>query len=148
MRVLAFVLLVTAVAVNSPAQDESSSEAASKILTMERAWNQAFKERDVNAIKALLDDNAVLVNDDGSLQTKVQFMSWIESSHPSDEEQVLPESISVHVSGDVAIATGTFKAKGTQAGKSYVRQDRFVDTWLRKKGSWMCVSASATPVVR
>ena len=133
---------------NAMAQDETFSETVSKIMTMERAWNQAFKVRDTNAIKALLDGNVVLVNDDGTLQSKAQFVSWIQGSHSSDDEQVSQESLSVHVSGDVAVATGTFKAKGTQSGKSFVRQDRFIDTWVRKRGTWVCVSASATPVLR
>jgi ketosteroid isomerase-like protein len=147
MKTVAQILLVLAVAASAVAQDDTSSETVSKIITMERAWNQAFKVRDTSAIKALLDDTVVLVNDDGSLQTKTQFVSWIQASHPSDEEQVFPESLDVHVSGDVAIATGTFKAKGIENGKNFVRKDRFIDTWVRKHGTWVCVSASATPVL-
>ena len=40
-----------------------------------------------------------------------------------------------------------FARKGIKGGKAYLRQDRFVDTWMKKNGSWVCVSASATPVL-
>jgi ketosteroid isomerase-like protein len=145
MKLRHCLLLIVAVAIYAPAQD-SGSATASKIMAMEKAWNQAFKMRDTKAIDELLDDGAVLVNDDGSIQSKSDFLGWIHASKPSEEEQVSPESISVHVAGDVAIATGTFRAKGLQGGKTYSRQDRFVDTWVNRNGTWVCVSASATPV--
>ena len=149
MKALYYLFLIAAITVPcASAQDEAANANASKIMAMEKAWNQAFKLRDTKAIDALLDDSVVLVNDDGSMQSKAEFLAWIHSSKPSEEEQVSPESISVHLAGDVAIATGTFHAKGVQAGKPYSRQDRFVDTWINKRGSWVCVSARATPVLR
>ena len=44
-------------------------------------------------------------------------------------QQVAPESMSVHVFANTAIATGVFRAKGIEGGKPYVRRERFVDTW-------------------
>lgn len=132
--------------VPAAAQDEENSATVSKIIAMEKAWNQAFKLRDLKAIDAILDDGVVLVNDDGSLQSKSVFLAWIRASKASDEEQVSPESLSVHVVGGVAIASGVFRTKGIEGGKLFVRRDRFADTWVNKNGSWVCVSASATPL--
>ena len=146
MRIFYSLLVIVAIALSASARDSADSAVASKIMAMEKAWNQAFKLRDTKALTELLDDNIVLVNDDGSMQSKSEFLTWIRTSKPSDDEQVSPESISVHVDGDVAIATGTFRAKGAQAGKPYQRLDRFVDTWINKKGSWVCVSATAITV--
>jgi hypothetical protein len=95
----------------------------------------------------LLDDGALLVNDDGSLQSKGEFLSGIRESKPSDEEQVTPESISVRIFGGVGIATGIFRAKEISGGKIVVKRNRFVDTWMEKNHTWVCVSASATPVL-
>lgn len=147
MKLFPLFLLITFATLSVSGQDEATSSAISKIMAMEKAWNQAFKLRDTNAVNALLDDNVVLVNDDGSIQSKGQFLAWIHSSSPSEEEQVSPESMTVHVTGDVAIATGTFRAKGMRRSRPYVRQDRFVDTWMRRNGAWVCVSASAIPVL-
>jgi ketosteroid isomerase-like protein len=129
------------------AQEGSNSATVSKIVAMEKAWNQAFKLRDTRAIDVLLDDGVVLVNDDGSLQSKSAFLGWVRESKPSDDEQVTPESISVHVMGNVAIATGIFRAKGVENGKPYMRRNRFVDTWVSRNETWVCVSASATPIL-
>jgi len=40
------------------------------------------------------------------------------------------------------------RVKGVENGKSYTRRERFVDTWLYKKGNWVCVGTDATPVLR
>jgi ketosteroid isomerase-like protein len=140
------IALLMSAGVTALAQDDSAL-VTSKIVAMEKAWNQAFKLRDVKAVDGILADDIVLINDDGSLQTKTDFLNLIHSAKASEEEQVTPESITVHVEGDVAIATGVFRSKGIKSGKAYLRQDRFVDTWMKKNGTWLCVSASATPVL-
>jgi ketosteroid isomerase-like protein len=65
----------------------------------------------------------------------------------SQEQQVAPESMSVRVFGNTAVATGVFRAKGVEGGKSYVRRERFVDTWIFKEGKWVCVATNAVPVL-
>jgi ketosteroid isomerase-like protein len=127
------------------AQEHGSVE--SKIIAMEKAWNQAFKFRDKKALGEILHDSLVLVNDDGSLESKAGFLSAVEKAKSSDDQQAEPESIAVHVFGNVAVATGVFREKGMENGKAYVRRNRFVDTWVSKDGSWVCVAASATPVL-
>jgi ketosteroid isomerase-like protein len=128
------------------AQDLGNSAAQSKIIALEKAWNQASKLRDTKAIAAILDDSIVIINDDGSLQSKSEFLAWVNSSKESDEQQVSPESLTVHMIGDVGVATGTFRTKETEDGKTHSKRDRFVDTWVKKGGSWTCVSAAATPM--
>jgi ketosteroid isomerase-like protein len=145
MKLLLFVMLLGLLTSVAAAQDDSGTE--SKIIAMEKAWNRAFKFRDTKALDAILDDSLVLVNDDGSLQSKAAFLTLVRTAKPSDDQQVSPESLKVHVAGDVAIATGVFRTKGTEDGKPYLRRDRFIDTWVNKDGVWVCMSASATPVL-
>jgi hypothetical protein len=51
------------------------------------------------------------------------------------------------VFGNTAIATGIFRAKGVEGGKSYSRRERFIDTWVEKGGLWVCVATDATPIL-
>ena len=141
-----WIFLLFAPAAFLSAQDDSGT-VKSKIIAMEKAWNQAYKLRDTKAIDSLLSDDVVLVNDDGSLQSKIVFLKLVRTSQPSDEEQVTPESISVTLAGEVAIATGVFVAKGIRNSKPYIRRDRFVDTWIKRGSNWVCASAAATPVL-
>ena len=143
-------VLLCATALVAPGQDTSDSATKSKIVALEGAWNQAYKSGDAKALDALLDNTIVLVNDDGSMQTKKEFLASVKPSGTqagSQEQQVAPESMSVHVFGNTAIATGIFRAKGVEGGKSYVRRERFVDTWIYKDGRWTCVATDATPIL-
>ena len=147
-RVLLTLLFATA----WPVLGQSASDAATKtkIVAMEGAWNQAYKSGDAKALDAILDNAVVLVNDDGSVQTKAEFLTSVKaapSQAGSQEQQVAPESISVRVFGKTAIATGIFRAKGVQGGKSYVRRERFIDTWVEMDGHWVCVATNATPIL-
>jgi ketosteroid isomerase-like protein len=145
MKFLSLILLVSFLC--APVFAQQDSAAVSRIVAMEKAWNQAYKLRDTKAIDTLLDDNVVLVNDDGSLMSKARFLAAVRSSGSSDDQQVTPESISVHINDGVAIATGVFRSKGTENGKPFLRRNRFADTWVRRNDTWVCVSASATPIL-
>jgi ketosteroid isomerase-like protein len=138
--------LICATSLLVSAQNDTNSGVQSKIIALEKAWNQAYKLGDARALEGILDDRIVLINDDGSIQTKAEFLA---SVHPAkyQEQQLAPESINVRVFGNTAIATGVFRAKGVEAGKSYVRRERFVDTWVDKGGKWSCVATNATPVL-
>lgn len=56
-----------------PAQDNTDSNVQSKIIALEKAWNQAYKLGDTRALDNLLDDQIVLINDDGTC-TKADFL--------------------------------------------------------------------------
>jgi ketosteroid isomerase-like protein len=137
---------VLLLAICAGAAQENADPVATKIIALEKAWNQAYKLGDTHALDDILDDAIVLINDDGSLQSKREFLKSVKATN-SQEQQVAPESISVHVFGETAIATGVFRAKGVEGGKSYVRRERFVDTWVHKSGKWVCVATNATPVL-
>jgi ketosteroid isomerase-like protein len=147
MRLPSFWLaLLCAAAVLVLAQEDADTDIQSKIIALEKAWNQAYKLGDIRALDTLLDDRIVLINDDGTVQTKAEFLAGVKPSK-SQEQQVAPESMKVHVFGNTAIATGVFRAKGVEGGKPYVRRERFVDTWVYSRGKWVCVATDATPVM-
>lgn len=144
------VLLVVAAATALSAQSESEAAIKSKIVALEQLWNQAYKSGDTKALDSILDEGIVLVNDDGSVQTKAEFLASVKSAAPqssAQQQQVAPESLSVRVFGNVAIATGMMRVKGVEGGKAYTRHERFVDTWILKHGTWVCVGTDATPVL-
>lgn len=129
---------------------QDADAAKSKIAALEQLWNQAYKAGDTKALDSILDNSIVLVNDDGSVQTKTEFLASVKenpSQPASQQQQVSPESLNVHVFGTAAIATGVMRVKGIEAGKPYTRRERFVDTWVYKGGTWVCVGTDATPVL-
>lgn len=146
MKLTGLLFLILIATFPLSAQDNSNAAVQSKVAALEKLWNQAYKARDLTALDGLLDDGLIVVNDDGSVQTKAEFLANVKVSTPSDEQQVVPESLNVHVLGNVAIASGIFRAKGIENGKPYARRERFLDTWINKSGKWVCVAADATPI--
>ena len=142
----AMLVIVSATVLLFSMQESADSAVQTKIVALEKAWNQAYKMGDTRSLDSLLDDHVVLINDDGSTQTKSQFLASIKGP-TAEEQQVAPESISVRVFGDTATATGVFRAKGAEHGKHYERRERFVDTWINKGGRWVCIASNATPVL-
>jgi ketosteroid isomerase-like protein len=146
MRFVAFYFaLLSVLGLVAGAQDPSNAAVEGKIIALEKLWNQAYKSGDTRALASILDDSIVLINDDGSVQTKKEFLPTVKAS-TAQEQQVAPEFLKVYVHGDVAVATGVLRVKGVEGGKSYSRRERFVDTWLRKGDNWVCIATNATPI--
>ena len=147
MRLTAFFMMAACTLLPlARAQESSNASVEGKIVALEKLWNQAYKSGDTKALDAILDDSIVLINDDGSIQTKKEFLPTVKASN-AQEQQVAPEFLKVEVHGNVAVATGVLRVKGVENGKSYTRRDRFVDTWLHKGDSWVCIATDATPIV-
>jgi ketosteroid isomerase-like protein len=145
MRFIGLLMVLVCATTFVSAQSDEDRIVQSKIIALEQAWNQAYKLADHRALDQILDNQIVLINDDGTAQTKAEFLASVKKSTGQDQ-QVAPESMSVHVFGNTAISTGVFRAKGIEAGKSYIRRERFVDTWIYKGGNWVCIATNATPV--
>lgn len=144
------VLLFFVITSFASAQASGDSAVESKIMALEQLWNQAYKSADTKALDSILDERIVLVNDDGSVQTKAEFLTSVKTAAAlptAQQQQVSPESLKVHVYGNIAIATGVMRVKGSENGKPYTRRERFVDTWMLKGSNWLCIGTNATPVL-
>jgi len=124
------------------AQDSAEAGNRSKILALEHAWNQAEAFKDLKALDAILDNAIVYVDSDGTLMTKPEFLAHVKSAHL---QQVVTQSMSVQFFGQAAIVTGTYQSSEFQNGRSLVHRGRFVDAWVLKGSTWVCVAAEATP---
>jgi ketosteroid isomerase-like protein len=143
---LALLILILLCAATAPAPAQEDEETArAQVLALEKAWNQAYKAADVKALSVILDNSLVLVEDDGSLKTKSEFLASIKAP-TANQEQVAPESLTVRVFGNTAIAIGVIAVKETKAGKTILRRERFIDTWINRNGSWICIATDATPM--
>jgi ketosteroid isomerase-like protein len=139
---LSILILLCSTTAKVSAQDSSEAAARAQVLALEKAWNQAYKAGDVKALSAILDNSLVLVEDDGSLKTKSEFLATVKAA-TGNEEQVAPESLTVLVFGDTAISIGVIATKDAKGVK---HRERFIDTWVKRNGSWICIATDATPI--
>ena len=138
MVVAGMVLLLAGI--SAPAQRARSDDGA-HVLALDNSWNRALETKDTRALDMLLANTFVSVDIDGSTQNKAEFLASIKSPDYRPPAQAVTEQSSVETYGDSAVVVGVFRTKGVDKGKTYVRRERFVDTWVKINGSWKCVAA-------
>jgi len=125
------------------AQAADDPGVASNLIALERVGKmQAWQNKDVTALGAVLDDAFVYVDPEGKVLTKAEVLRQIKTT---DSLQFTAEAITVKLHGKTAIVTGLYRMKGMEHGKPFVRRGRFVDTWLDKNGQWIAIASLLTP---
>jgi ketosteroid isomerase-like protein len=112
-------------------------------MALENLWGQASAVKDLKSLNTIFDDAFVYVDRDGRLMTKAEVLADVKTSPAL---QFITESTVVHLHGDTAIITGTYRLKGLERGKPIVRRGRFVDTWQYKNGLWLAIASLSTPI--
>jgi ketosteroid isomerase-like protein len=118
----------------------NSSDEGARVQALDNSWNSALETKDTKALGLLLAGSFVSVDIDGSIQNKSEFLASIKAPdyHPS---QSVTEQSTVQVYGDSAVVVGIFRSKWLEKGKTMTHRERFVDTWVKIKGSWQCVAS-------
>lgn len=124
-------------------QDATYSDASSRIIALENAWNRALEFRDIKAVDPLLDNALVFVDINGRLMTKAEVLADVKAS---PVQQTVSDGLTVHVHGSTAIVTGMLRMRGVEKGKPFQRRGRYVDTWAHKDGNWVCIASQLTPL--
>src|SRR6266403_1606270 len=125
------------------AAQQSMSDEGGRVMALENAWNRALEAKDTKALDMLLANTFISIDIDGSISSKSEFLASIKSPDYQPSQAVTEQS-NVQVYGDVAVVVGVFRIKGTEKGKPYVRRERFLDTWIKVRGTWQCVATTST----
>jgi uncharacterized protein (TIGR02246 family) len=143
-------VFVFAIAGRAQAQTGADGAARIKITALEESWFEAFKAKDSKAMASVLDERVLVVNDDGSVQTKGESIAASKhmfSQRAEEQQHVKLESLDVKVFGTTVFAIGVMYAEGIEHGKPYRRRERFIDTWKYKDGSWLIIGTEVTPIL-
>lgn len=140
-------MILAWVLVAGQAQSSSHDSDKARIVSLENAWNEAEKNKDVKAIDGLLAPAFAYTDSDGSFMNKRQFLASINSPsyHP---EQIVNDSMNVQPYDHAVVVTGTYREQGMEKGKAYTRRGRFTDTWIQEKGGWLCAASQETVISR
>ncbi len=118
------------------------------ILTyMEMDWNQAWKTRDGEWVRANFANNASEVSSaTGMIENKAQSIESYKNDKNTYESLQL-SGMNVRVNGDMAVVTGINHVKGKDAaGKAIDRRVRFTDTFVKRDGRWMVMATQGTDI--
>lgn len=108
------------------------------LMQIERDWAAAMVKRDVAALDRILAKEWA-ENADGEVMTRAQGLAALKSG-AFKLEWVNLHDLSVHVFGDVAIATMAVDIKGTFMGKPVPPSQRSTDFFVKRDGRWQAVS--------
>lgn len=116
-----------------------------RILNLENAWNRSVQTKDTAGLDMLLAPELVYVGIEGKLMSKAEYLASVQSPsvHPA---RVVSESMKVHVFGAAAIVDGVYRENGMKKGKPYALRARFIDMWVRRRDSWVCVASDGSVI--
>ena len=138
IRNLCFVLLVLGWLGQASAQQSDPRE--SKLLVLERLWNEAQVNRDSAALDALVAQRFVNTEYDGEVSDKTKFLSDVRDPLFKPTAANI-QDVKVNIFGETAVITGIYHTKGTYQGRAYDHLGRFTDTWISENGKWQCVAS-------
>lgn len=142
-KLLTFFMLLS-VALRLGAQGALPSDTGQgRILALENAWNQAVQQKDIPALEMLLGPELVYVDYDGKLMSKVEYMASVKDKSLRPK-RIVSEFMNVRFYGAAAVVNGVYRESGVSNGKPYALRERFTDTWVRSKESWVCVASHST----
>lgn len=111
-----------------------------KLLILERMWNEAQVNRDSSALDALVSSRFVDTEWDGEVSDKQKFLADIRSPVYKPTLATV-QDMKTNFFGDTAVITGIYHTQGTYQGKPYDHFGRFTDTWVFDGGKWQCVAS-------
>jgi ketosteroid isomerase-like protein len=138
-------LAVAAVTVVARGQNTSSTDESGHIVALETAWNHALEVKDTAALQMLLANNMIALDSDGALMNKAAYLAGIKAPD-YQPGQVTHEKISVQKFGDTAVVSGIYREKNVENGKPVVHRSSFVDTWVKRDGTWQCVASTSVTI--
>lgn len=146
-------------AVTSSATNTNSAEAPidkgaieAELMRIERDFPRVMKDKDIEAVRRVEADDAILVYPDGKLGSKDQDLKDIEAGAITYESWDVADLKVNVLDADAAVISGRAIVKGGKIkapdGKTMdiSGQYRFVDTFAKRNGQWKLVAGAGVPV--
>jgi uncharacterized protein (TIGR02246 family) len=132
----------------SASQTAQASNAEQEVRKLERAWLDAYEQRDVKAMEAIVADDFTITFADGSVQTKTQVVNSIKSPRNpnSPSFKFYTEDVQARVYGDTVILIGRVITEYQRDGKTVKEQNRYTDTYVKRNGRWQVVASHLSNV--
>jgi len=138
--ICALIALVLGVWTSNAIALDNEGPDSSKILALEKEWNDVYKRSDVARMDELLADDYIITIEDGSTFSKPGYIAHNGNSTVHVEISEMSE-LKVRMHGNTAVVTGAYYEKGIEAGKPYEYRDRLTDVWMKIQTRWKLVAS-------
>lgn len=109
-----------------------------------QAFDRAHYESDMATLIRLTSERYMIVNSDGSLEDKQQFLADFNLPGFKIDPYVRTQETN-SVWPDAAVTIGVVKLGWTQDGRHQTRLLRYVDVWRKQDGNWRVTFTQVTP---
>jgi ketosteroid isomerase-like protein len=124
---------------------QPASAIGQAVIALENEWGVASKAGNGAAVAALLTDDFVVLDTDGTFHTKAEFVARTNKAKWASWE-ISGMKATVH--GDTVLVAGNWTGNGTDGtGKAVNAKERWLDTWVKTaNGKWLCAASASSPM--
>lgn len=145
MRRKQIALLGTIIAMMGLMASSDENSAERQVIRLQNQWYEAERAHNTEFIQQHMTDDFVIGTSQGDVLNKTQILSRLSSlDHKIDE--LSTDHIQVRFYGDVAILTNQTTIRGTDKGRPFGGEFRYVRIWVKQNGEWQAVLVQATPI--
>jgi hypothetical protein len=132
--------ILLALSVSAQTAHDKDDPQATKLLVLERLWNEAQVHRDQRALEGMIADSFSDTEWDGDVSERGKFLADIKD--PQFKPTLVSiQNLKVNLYHNTGVVTGVYHAKGSYNGKPYDHLGRFTDTWVLEDDKWECVAS-------
>ena len=106
------------------------------LTALNRDFVASVQKRDVKRLEEILADDFMVSTPDGSLLDKAEFLKL--TAQPVTISGLVAEDVRIRLLGDFAIIHARFDSRSADSKQ---RRGRYTDTYARRDGTWVAISA-------
>jgi uncharacterized protein (TIGR02246 family) len=145
MKKSLFLILALAMPIFVCAAENADTSDKATITNLENNWLKAFVNKDETKMLSLISPDCWLVDSQGNRATRESLLADVKSGIYSVQSMHMDE-IQVRIIGDCAIVLGLETEKSQTNGHDSSGQFRFLDTWQKHDGRWLCIASAAIQI--
>lgn len=138
-------LIVAPLLMPAPAASQDDEKAMQEVKELRNKWMEAEESKNVSFLQQILADEFTAVNAQGQALDRAHFLARMQ-----DPNRILhvrnPRESTLHIygNGTVAVLTEHVTVDGTDKGKPFGGEFRFVRIFAKQGGTWKVVLAQGT----
>jgi ketosteroid isomerase-like protein len=133
-------LVLAAASLSAQRRVQSTQEILEQL---ERRWVEALQTNDVAFVESVLAPEFIATYGDGSRADKKRELELVKAFNNQVDTWTVDE-FTVKVFGDTAVVWFTQRMTGPVQGKPTEIVSRYMDVFVNRDGSWLCVGSQST----